>query len=280
MPVFSGLSSNIPRTRLVARLALLALLGVTLALGGCRKDRDDLENQAAEQRYERAKKSMDNGSWDTAITAYKALQTRYPFGRYAEQAMLDLSYCHFKRGQREEALSGLDRFIRTYPAHPNVDYAYYLKGLVNYEENLGFLERMMPARIRDRDQSSAEDAFMDFSELLRRFPDSRYVPDARQRMVFLRNNLAAYELIVAEYYLRRKAYIAAANRARYALEVYPNTPQTPEALIVLHKAYTALDLPELANGSMAVLQLNYPENYYVAGRKKKRDWVDWLWPFD
>jgi outer membrane protein assembly factor BamD len=121
---------------------------------------------------------------------------------------------------------------------------------------------------------------MDFNELIRRFPDSRYVPDARQRMVFLRNNLAAYEFIVAEYYLRRKAYIAAANRARYALEVFPNTPHTADALVVLHKAYTELELPELADGSMDVLQLNYPDNYYVLGRNKKRSWTSWLWPFE
>ena len=138
----------------------------------------------------------------------------------------------------------------------------------------------MPARGRDRDQSTLQDAFLDFSELIRRFPDSRYVPDARQRMVFLRNSLAAYELIVAEYYLSRHAYIAAANRARYALEVYPQTPTTPEALIVMHKAYTQLELPALADSSMAVLELNYPDNYYVQGRKKKRSWVDRLWPFD
>jgi outer membrane protein assembly factor BamD len=194
--------------------------------------------------------------------------------------MLDISYCYFKRGAREEALSTLDRFIRTYPAHPSVDYAYYLKGLVNYEENLGFLERMMPTRVRDRDQSSAEDAFVDFSELLRRFPDSRFVPDARQRMVYLRNNLAAYELIVANYYLRREANIAAANRARYALETYPNTPATPEALVVMHRAYTELELFELANGAMEVLALNFPDYYYVQGKKKPRSWVDRLWPFD
>jgi outer membrane protein assembly factor BamD len=270
----------LPKTRVLARLALLALLGLAMALGGCRKDGNELETSSAEQLYERAKKSMDNNSWEHAISVYRALQTRYPFGRYTEQSMLDLSYCYFKRGAREEALSGLDRFIRTYPAHPNVDYAYYLKGLVNYEENLGFLERMMPERVRDRDQSAAQDAFMDFNELARRFPDSRYVPDARQRMVFLRNNLAAYELIVAEYYLRRKAYVAAANRARYALEVFPNTPHTPDALVVLHKAYTELELPELADGSMDVLQLNYPDNYYVLGRNKKRSWTSWLWPFE
>jgi len=276
----SAISDTAPRGITLVRIAILVLLGLALALGGCRKDRDELETISAEELYQRAKDSMDNGSWDRAIATYKALQTRYPFGRYTEQSMLDLSYCYFKRGAREESLSTLDRFIRTYPAHPSVDYAYYLKGLVNYEENLGFLERMMPARVRDRDQSAAKDAFIDFSELIRRFPDSRFVPDARQRMVFLRNNLAAYELIVAEYYLRREAYVAAANRARYTLEVYPNTPETSGALIVLHKAYTELDLPELAESSMAVLQLNYPDNYYVQGRKKKRNWTGWLWPFD
>jgi outer membrane protein assembly factor BamD len=274
-------SSNHSRRTRVGVFALVGLLLVALmSMGGCRKDRDMEEERSADELYERGKKSLDSGSWDTAIAAYKALQTRYPFGRYTEQSMLDLSYCYFKRGAREESLSTLDRFIRTYPAHPNVDYAYYLKGLVNYEQNVGFLEKLMPQRVRDRDQTTMEDAFLDFSELIRRFPDSRYVPDARQRMVFLRNNLAAYELIVADYYLGRKAYIAAANRARYALEVYPKTPLTPEALIVMHKAYTKLELPELADSSMAVLELNFPDNYYVQGRKKKRSWADRLWPFD
>ena len=275
-----GPSRFLIAARISARVGLLVLLGLTLALGGCRKDRNELDNYSAEELYQRGKERMDNSAWEAAIASYRALQTRYPFGRYTEQSMLDLSYCYFKRGVREEALSTLERFIRTYPAHPSVDYAYYLKGLVNYEENLGFLERMMPARVRDRDQSAAMEAFEDFSELIRRFPDSRFVPDARQRMVFLRNNLAAYELIVAEYYLRRKAYVAAANRARYTLEVFPNTPHTPGALIVLHKAYTELSLPELAEGSMTVLALNYPDNYYVQGRKRERSWVDRLWPFD
>jgi outer membrane protein assembly factor BamD len=256
------------------------MLGLVLCMGGCRKDQNQQDGRSAEELYDRAKKSLDSGSWDTSIAMYRALQTRYPFGRYTEQSMLDLSYAYFKRGVPESALSNLDRFIKTYPAHPNVDYAYYLKGLVNYEQNLGFLEKVMPNRVRDRDQSSAQDSFDDFNELLRRFPDSRYVPDARQRMVFLRNNLAAYELVVADYYLRRRAYIAAANRARYALEVYPDTPETAEALVVLHKAYTELDLPQLAEGSMTVLQLNYPDHYYVQGRKKPRSWADRLWPFD
>ncbi len=262
------------------RLLALALVGLVLVTGGCRKDREYQDERTASELYQDAKKYLDNKSWDRAILTYKQLQTRYPFGRYTEQSMLDLSYAYFKGRQPENALSSLNRFIRTYPTHPNVDYAYYLKGLVNFEQNLGFLERLMPNRVHDRDQSSARDSFNDFNELIRRFPDSRYVADARQRMVFLRNNLAAYEVEVANYYMRRKAYIAAVNRARYAIENYPGTPQNADALVVMHKAYTKLSLPDLADGAMEVLELNYPDNYYVQGRKKKRSWSERLWPFD
>jgi len=260
-------------------LAIL-LLGALLLCSGCRKDRGLDDQRPASELYASAKQQLDHHSWDQAIRTYKQLQTRYPFGRYTEQSMLDLSYAYFKAGEPENALSNLNRFIRTYPTHPNVDYAYYLKGVVNFEENLGFLEKMMPSRVRDRDQSAARDAFIDFSELLRRFPESRYAADARQRMVFLRNNLAAYEIGVADYYMRRHAYVAAANRARNVLEVYPNTPETAEALVVLHRAYTKLNLPELAEGAMAVLEQNYPDNYYVLGKKKKKKWTSRLWPFD
>ena len=266
-------------TRWIFLLALV-LAATVLTTSGCRKDKDYRDDRNAAQLYEDAKRYLDNKSWARAIQSYKMLQTRYPFGRYTEQSMLDLSYAYFKGGDEQSALSTLDRFIRTYPTHPNVDYAYYLKGLVNYQQNLGFLQRLMPTRVRDRDQSSALDAFLDFSELLRRFPNSRYVPDARQRMVFLRNNLAAYEILVADYYIRRKAYIAAVNRARYVLEVYPNTPETVEALVILHKAYTELKLPQLADSSWDVLELNYPDHYYVQGKKQKRSWASRLWPFD
>ena len=258
----------------------LVMLALVLCVSGCRKDKDFENELSADEIYQRGITALNNSNWGRAIGAYKALQTRYPFGRYTEQSMIDLSYAFYKAGEPENALSTLDRFIRTYPAHPNVDYAYYLKGLVNYSQNQGFLEKLMPDRVRDRDQSMARDAFLDFSELIRRFPESRYVPDARQRMVFLRNNLAAYEIGVAQYYLRRRAYIAAVNRARFALETYPNTPQLSEALIVMVKAYDKLKLPELAEGSMAVLALNYPDNYYLLGGKKKRSWAERLWPFD
>lgn len=275
MPLFS-------RIRIPFKHAILMILAISVlvGVGGCKKDRDFMDRRTAAELYGDAKDSLDKHNWRRAVQEYQLLQTRYPFGRYTEQSMLDLAYAHFKAGQPENALSTLDRFIRTYPAHENVDYAYYLKGLVNYEENLGILERIMPERVRDRDQTAARDSFTDFNELLRRFPNSRYAADARQRMVFLRNNLAAYEVSVAEYYMRRQAYIAVVNRSRYLLENYPGTPATSEALKLLHQAYTELNMPELADDAYAVLETNYPDHYYVQGRKRPETWFSRLWPFD
>ena len=138
----------------------------------------------------------------------------------------------------------------------------------------------MPERVRDRDQTAARDSFADFNELLRRYPDSRYVADARQRMVFLRNNLAAYEIVVAEFYFRRQAYIAVVNRSRFVLENYPGTPDNAEALMLLHQSYSELEMAELADDAYAILALNYPDHYYVLGEKKPRSWRERLWPFD
>jgi len=274
MHLRSGFLNNVRWTQLLS----LSLLGLALCLSGCRKDKDFENDLTAEQIYQRGIEALSRSNWGRAIGAYKALQTRYPFGRYTEQSMIDLSYAYYKADEPENALSTLDRFIRTYPAHPNVDYAYYLKGLVNYSRNQGFLEKMMPNRIRDRDQSMAQDAFMDFGELIRRFPDSRYAPDARQRMVFLRNNLSFYELDVARYYMRRKAYVASAARARYALENYPGSPELGDALAILAVSYTELGLPELAEDAEKVLALNYPEHPYLSGDDGKGFW-NWLWPW-
>ena len=179
------------------------LIALSLLIVGCKKD--DIEHEdgkSAEQLYAEAKHQLERSAYEQAVRGYKHLQTRYPFGRYAEQAQLEMAYVYYKARQPERALSTADRFIRTYPSHPNVDYAYYIRGLTNYEQKVGMLERLMPSRIRDRDQTSAIEAFNDFDELCRRFPDSRYAPDARKRMVFLRNNLSQYEIDVARYYLR------------------------------------------------------------------------------
>lgn len=253
---------------------------LVLSLAGCSKEESEREDgKSAEQLYAEAKRYLDHSAYDQAVRGYKQLQTRYPFGRYAEQAQLEMAYTYYKAHRPEQALSTADRFIRTYPSHPNVDYAYYIRGLTNYEQKVGMLERLMPSRVRDRDQSAAIDAFNDFDELCRRFPDSRYAPDARQRLVYLRNNLSAFEIDVAHYYLRRKAYVAAVNRARYLLETYPETPEAGNALEVMHIAYTELELPELADDAMRILELNYPEHPYINGRKKS-GFFSRLWPFN
>jgi len=264
-PIYSRLLTGI----------MIAFMLITVS--GCKKDRRINDGRPASEMYADAKKYMESQNWGRAIQSYQQLSTRFPFGRYTEQAQLELAYVYHKGGQPEAALSTADRFIRTYPSHPNVDYAYYIRGLTNYEQRVGFMERMMPSRVRDRDQTAARESFRDFDELVRRFPDSRYAPDARQRMVFLRNNLSFYELDVARYYLRRKAYVASASRARYALETYPGSPEMGNALEILHISYTEMGLPELAEDAMRVLVLNYPDHPYVTG--ESGGFFRKLWPF-
>ena len=258
----------------------LVLLLTMLFISGCGSKGDTMDSISADELYQEAKAAVTNGNFNRAEKKYKLLQSRFPFGRYTEQAQLELAYAQYKLRKPDQSLATLERFIKTYPAHQNIDYAFYLKGLINYETNYGFLARIFPSRVRDRDQLGARQAFIDFNELLRRFPDSQYAPDARQRMVHLKSNLAGYEIGVAKYYLRRKAFIAAANRARYILETYPNTVETAEALTVLHQAYQGLEMPELADSTMQVLALNFPSNPYVTGQKVRRSLFSYLWPFD
>ena len=273
--------SSSPSLKYPAFVKLLAGIMIALMLvtvTGCKKDKYADESRSAEEMYETAKGYLASQNWGRAIAGYQQLTTRYPFGRYAEQAQLELAYAYHKAGNPEAALSTADRFIRTYPSHPNVDYAFYIRGLTNYEQRVGFMERLMPSRVRDRDQTAARESFRDFDELIRRFPDSRYAPDARQRMVFLRNNLSFYELDVARYYMRRKAYVAAAARARYAIENYPGSPELGDALVILAESYKEMGMPELAEDSVRTLALNYPDHPYLHGGEKK-PWWHWLWPW-
>lgn len=259
-------------------LAFLALC-LALVVSACGKDDFDvMTGKSAEDLYFEAKTLLDKGNYQGALLNYRHLQTRFPFGRYAEQAQLEMAYAFYKAGQPEQALATADRFIRMYPTHPNVDYAFYIRGVTNYEQRVGFLEKMMPSRVRDRDQTAAFESFQDFDELCRRFPDSRYAPDARQRMVFLRNNLSYYEIDVANYYLRRKAYVAAANRARFLIETYPASPEVGNALVVMHQAYTELDMLELADDALRVLELNDPNHPYLTGVQEEGFFAR-LWPF-
>lgn len=258
------------------RPAILLAAVLALALAGCSREEVD-DSVPAEELYERAHSALQARAWPEAIDRYKQLTTRYPFGRHAEQAQLDMAFAQYKARQPEQAITTLERFIRTYPTHPNVDYAWYLKGLVNYDQAIGFLRRLFPGQVVDRDQTSARQAFMDFQEMIRRFPESRYVADARQRMVYLRNVMAEQDVVIGEYYFRRGAYIAAISRARHVIETYPQAPANIEALDLMARAYSRLDLPELAADTRRVLEHNYGD---VELEKKGSGFWSRLWPFD
>lgn len=258
------------------QVSLLAVV-LALSLSACSgtEERDTI--LGPEEMYEMAKASLDGRNFQTAIRRYRALTTAYPFGRHAEQSQLDLAYAYQQSRRAEDALTTLDRFIRTYPTHPNIDYAWYLKGLVHNSEAMGMLRRLFPGQMVDRDQESARLAFQDFQELILRYPQSRYVADARQRMVFLRNTLADYEMTVGEYYFRRQAYIAAIGRAQYIIENYSGAPANAEALDLMARAYDKMNLPELAEDTRRVLELNYADQPIDEGDS---GWLSRLWPFN
>ncbi|MCP4270865.1 MAG: outer membrane protein assembly factor BamD [Gammaproteobacteria bacterium] len=243
------------------RITLLLLFTV---LGACSStsEKDSFQTFPeldARELYETALTSLKNGNYQAAIKRLEALDLRYPFGAYSQQSQLDLIFAYHKHGDTASALSTADRFIRQNPRHPNVDYAYYMKGVVNFVSEVGFFQELFSAKLSQRDASSARQAFEDFSELVRRFPDSHYIADARQRMIFLRNRLAEYEIHVAKYYMTREAYLAAANRAKYVVEHYPKTPSVAKALDIMVTAYEILELSDLADKARQVLEYNYPD---------------------
>jgi outer membrane protein assembly factor BamD len=225
------------------------------------KNKDDVtETWSAERLYAEAKGALDSGSYSKAIEYYGKLEGRFPFGVYGQQALLDLAYAYYKNGDTDSAVSTAERFIKLYPQNTYVDYAYYLKGLANFTRGKGFTETYLPIDASQRDSGSALQAFQDFSEMVRLFPDSQYADDAKQRMVYLRNQLADHEVKVADYYMRRAAYVAAVNRARYVVEKYPRTPAVPDALVIMAKAYKIMEMNDLSDDALRVLELNYP-NY-------------------
>lgn len=259
------------------------VLGLAIALlGACSgdKSKEETETLALEPLYAEAKTSLDNGNYERAIRYYKRLTSRFPFGDYAEQAQLDLAYAQYKRAEYDDAISTINRFVKTYPAHPKIDYAFYLRGLINFDRNRSYIDRILPGQAGNRDTESARRAFNDFGELLRRYPKSSYAADARQRMVFLRNDLAGSELAVARYYFRRAAYVAAANRAKYIVENYQQAAQIPDALAIMAQSYAALGQPELAADAKRTLELNAPDHPYMTGvQENDRRWWNWIMPF-
>ncbi len=260
------------------RRAVLLLLLATLATSGCArlkgmfKDEDENEGVPVEELYDKGHKSMTNGNWNGAVVTYKRLVAQYPYGNYTEQALMETAYAQYKMGDNEEAISSIDRFIRTYPTHRNIAYMYYLRGLVNSSRDTVFLQKVWKLDASRRDLATPNQAYNDFTIVTERYPNSRYAADARQRMIALRNLFARHEIETALYYLRRDAWIAAADRAKYLLETYPQSEFQNDAVAVLAEAYSRLGNETLAADAKRVLQQNEPEHPYLTG-----DWPDYPW---
>ena len=250
------------------RPLLWAFVAATLLLNGCSwlaKDDTDQEQWSARRFYDEGKAQLNRNNNEEAIKLFEALEARFPYGRYAEQAQLQIAYAYYKSGETDAAIDAADRFIRLHPTHPAVDYAYYLKGLAHFSTKRGWLDRFGgELDFSDRDPSAARAAFDSFQQLHARFPQSRYAADARDRMRYLLNALARHDLRVARFYYDRGAFVATVNRAKYVVEHYQTTPAVEDALGLMALTYQQMNLDGLANDTLRVLRKNFPESVYVA----------------
>jgi len=258
-------------------------LCIALLVAGCSStaDKDETAGWSAQRLYGEAKDEMNNRNWEKAIKLLEKLEARYPYGRFAQQAQLDVAYAYWKSGERASAIAAADRFIKLYPNHPNVDYAWYLKGLVNFNENQGIFSALDNPDMTERDPKGSHAAFESFKEVVTRFPESKYAQDSAARMRFLVNSLAQNEVHVARYYMKRGAFVAAANRAQYAVQNYPQAPAIEEAVFIMVKAYDALGMADLRDAADRVMRKNFPESKYLRPGGFKRDVPWWkLWDPD
>lgn len=224
---------------------------------------DEIAPDVPEQQlYNEAMQAMDETNYDLAIEKLQLLESRYPFGRYSEQVQLELIFAYFSNFEPEAARAAADRFIRLHPNHENIDYAYYLKGLTAFEQDISWITQYLPVDETQRDPGAALDSFESFNTLVTRYPNSQYAPDSQKRMVYLKNRLAAYEIHVGRYYIQREAFVAAANRGRYVIENMQETPAVPDALALMVESYTMLGQQQLAADSLAVLKQNFPDYQY------------------
>jgi len=238
-------------------------LCIVLQLSACATtDEDSLENsdKSAAALYEEAKAALSQEDYETSIQKLESLEARFPFGKYAQQAQLDMAYAYYKFEEPESAISAANRFIKLYPRHPHADYAYYLRGLVKFEQGKSIFDQLSSQDAAHRDPEAARRSFQYFSDLIKRYPKSTYAKNAAERMVYLRNNLARHELFAAKHYLNRRAYLAAANRARYIIETFQTTPSTADALLLLVAAYKKLSLDDLAADAQRVYDLNFKKD--------------------
>jgi outer membrane protein assembly factor BamD len=258
----------------VVMLALALLVSACSSLPG---EIDETKSWSANRLYSEARSELASGNYERGIQLLEKLESRYPFGTYAQQAQMDIAYAYYRQGEQPQALAAVERFIKLHPNHPNVDYMYYLRGLINFNDKLSLFNFVAHQDPTERDPKAARDAFDAFKQLTDRFPDSIYTKDALDRMRYLINAMAQYEVHVANYYFRRGAYLAAANRAQIAVRDYQNTPAVEEALFLMVRSYDALGLNALRDDAESVLRKNFPNSdFFRGGRVKTKPWWQ-LW---
>jgi outer membrane protein assembly factor BamD len=259
-------------------LALLAA-GLALALAACGSaPADKNDTMAIEKLYEEARDDASSGNWERAMKLYEKLEARAAGTPLAQQAQIDLAYAQYRSSEKEKALATLERFIKLHPSSPALDYAFYLQGLVNFNENLGLLGSLARQDLSERDQQASRDSYQSFRQVITRFPESKYAEDSQLRMNYIVNSLASYEVHVARYYYRRGAYLAAANRAQQALQEFQTSPAIEEALYILSLSYDKLAMNDLRDDAQRVLATNFPESRFVKegfSEVKRAWWQIW-----
>ncbi len=261
------------------RTALVAVFAALSLLAGCSSTpKDETPNSTAERLYREARDDMDAGSYDRAIKSLERVEGLAAGSLLAQQALLDLAYLNWRTGEKATALSTIERFIKLNPSSPGLDYAYYLRGMINFNDNLGLIGSLAGQDLSERDQRAARDAYQAFKQLSEQFPTSRYTPDAKLRMNYIVNALASYEVHVARYYFRRGAYVAAANRAQQAVAEFQFAPAMEEALYILSQSYDKLQLTSLRDDAERVLRKNYPDSAFLTQGLNARNKPWWkLW---
>lgn len=252
----------------------VAVILMVLLLAACTSGptKDVTKTWGPDRLYNEAKSELDGGNYKKSIGLYEKLEARFPYGRFAQQSQLEVAYAYYKEREPASAIAACDRFIKLYPNNPNVDYAYYLKGLVSFNEDLGLIAKFTSQDMTDRDPQAMRESFDALRDLVTRLPDSRYSPDAVKRMQYLVDSLANSEVKVAEYYYRRRAYVAAVNRAQYALQNFPQAPALERAFAVLSKSYAAMGMTDLQKDSERMLKLNFPSSKLLEARAGKAWW--------
>lgn len=272
--------STVVHIRWLATVLLICLCSGCSLFGDKKDDVDEYANWTAPQLYREAKNALMGKSYDKAIKLYEKLESRYPFGQQATQAQVDIAYAYYKNNEPDSAIAAADRFIKLNPTHPHVNYVYYLRGLINYNRGISFLDRFLPTDSSQRDPGAARDALRDFNDLLSKFPHSKYADDSRQRIGALRNNLAMYEVHVADFYMRRGGYLAASRRCSEVLQRYQRTQAVPKALQIMEEAYRKMGMDELADDAAKVYALNYGEGKnQVVSQMQQLSPAEKVWDF-